>query len=78
MKKLELIRNIMDVKVDTSKEINHYIIQGMYNEIQEDGFAEIVFKTINEFDYTWDEIEKKGGISQVNKELRERYKIEKW
>ena len=54
MKKLELIRNIMDVKVDAFREINHYTIQAMY-----------------------DEIERKGGISQLNKELRTRYNIEK-
>lgn len=76
MKTLKLIKNIVDVDVDGLNAKNHYTIKAMYDEIGEDGFAEIVFKTIDEFDYTWADIEKDGGIAQVNADLRECYGVE--
>lgn len=50
----------------------------MYNEIIEDErgtYANIVYKTIDEFDYTWRDIEADGGIAQVNADLEECYGI---
>lgn len=76
MKTLEPIKNIVEVDVDRLNAKNHYTITAMYVEIGDDGFADIVFKTIDEFDYTWADIEKDGGIAQVNADLREFYGAE--
>lgn len=72
---LQLIKYIVDVDVDGLLGINHYTIKGMYDKIDDDGFAEIVFKTIDKFSMTWNEIEEYGGIAQVNADLRECYGV---
>lgn len=75
---LEFIKNIVEVDVDGLNGINHYTIKAMYNEITEDErgtYANIVYKTIDEFDYTWRDIEADGGIAQVNADLKECYGI---
>ena len=45
----------------------------MYNVIGDDGFADIEFVLIDEFDYTWAEIEEDGGIAKINADFRELY-----
>lgn len=76
---LEFIKNVCDVDVDGLREVNHYRISAMYNEIHVDEngkeWADIVFKVIDEFDYSWDDIERDGGIAQVNKDLKECYGV---
>lgn len=76
---LEFIKNVVGVDVDGLRGINHYRISAMYNEIHidENGkeWADIVFKVIDEFDYSWDDIERDGGIAQVNKDLKECYGV---
>lgn len=75
---LELIKNIVEVDVDGLRGINHYTIKAMYNEIHEDErgkWADIVYKTIDEFDLTWDEIEEEGGIAKINKDIEECYGV---
>ena len=76
---LEFIKNEVDVDVDGLRGINHYRISAMYNRIHVDekGFewADLTFKVIDEFDLTWDEIEKDGGIAQVNRDLKECYGV---
>ena len=69
----KLIRNVVDVDVDGILKVNHYTVKAMYDEIGEDGFASIVFELLDEFDYTWDEIEEDGGIEQVIKDFKEVY-----
>lgn len=73
--KLQFIKNILDVNVNGLKGLNHYTIKAMYNKIGNDGFATTTCKTVDEFDYTWDEIERDGGISQVNKDFKECYGV---
>lgn len=73
--KLEFIKNILSVNVDAQKEVNHYVVKAMYNEIGGDGFATITCKLVDEFNMTWEEIEGTGGISQVNKDLKRRYGV---
>ena len=79
VKGLEFIKNVVDVDVDGINQVNHYRISAMYNEIHVDEngkeWADITFKVVDEFDYTWDEIERDGGIAQVNKDLKECYGI---
>lgn len=71
----EFIKNIIDVDIDGLNGINHYIIRTMYNDIDDDNYAIISFKVIDEFDLTWEEIKEEGGIEEVNKQLNECYGI---
>ena len=73
--RLEFIKNILDVKVDGLAGVNHYTVKAMYDEIDSEGFATITYKTIDKFDMTWKEIEEKGGVGAVNKDLKERYGV---
>jgi hypothetical protein len=72
---LIFIKNIMEVDVDGLKGINHYTIKAQYNKIDNEGYATLTHKLIDEFDYTWDEIERDGGIAQVNKDFKETYNL---
>ena len=72
--KMEFIKNTVDVDVDGLRGVNHYTIKAMYNVEHTDergSWWELEHKLIDEFDYTWDEIERDGGIAQVNKDLKE-------
>lgn len=73
--KLQFIKNVLNVSVDGLRGINHYVVKAMYNEIDSDGFANIVYKLIDEWDMTWKEIEEEGGISAINKDLKECYGV---
>lgn len=73
--RLEFIKNVLSVDVDGLKGVNHYTIKAQYNAIDEEGFATLNHKLVDEFDMTWDEIERDGGIAQVNKDLKECYGV---
>lgn len=73
---LKLIKRIVDVDVDGLNAVNHYTIRAMYDKVGDDGFADIVFKTIDEFDYTWADIEMDGGIARINADIAECYGVE--
>lgn len=73
--RLEFIKNVAKVKVDGLRGINSYTIKAMYDEIGEDGFASIVYKPVDSFQLTWDEIERDGGIAQVKADLAEVYGV---
>lgn len=73
--KLEFIKNVVKVEVDGLRGVNSYTIKAMYNEIGEDGFANIVHKLVDSFSLTWDEIERDGGIAQVKADLAEVYGV---
>lgn len=73
--KLEFIKNVLDIKVDGLRGVNHYVIKAMYNLIDEDNFATIEFKLIDEFELDWDEIEAEGGVGEINKQLKECYGV---
>lgn len=75
----QLIKNILEVDVDGLNGINHYTVKAICNMKQVDGrgtFATVETNIIDKFDYTWDEIEKAGGIAVVNKCIRKQYDIE--
>jgi hypothetical protein len=74
-KKLEFVKNVLSVDVDGSRGINHYVIKAQYDAIDEDGFADIVYKIVDDFTMTWKEIEEEGGISAINKDLKECYNV---
>lgn len=73
------IKYILEVEVDGLRSVNHYKISGMYSVAREQSGKEwesIEFNTINEFDMTWEGIERAGGLHVLNKRLRDRYGIE--
>lgn len=75
----EFIKNIIEVEVDGLRCVNHYTIQAMYNKkyVDEQGeYWKLDFQTIDEFDYTWSEIKRDGGIYEVNKQIKEEYLAE--
>lgn len=78
-REMEFIRNVLDINVDGLRGVNHYTIKAMYNKflLNEDGeeYAVIEHVLLDEFDYTWDEIERDGGIAQVNRDLKECYNV---
>ena len=76
--KNKFIKNVLDINNDAIRQIIHFTIKEMYDEIQPEGYAIIKFKLIDEFDITWDEIEANGGIENVNEKVRKKYNIEKW
>lgn len=75
--KKEFIKNVCDVDVDGFRGINTYTIKAMYNVEKEEGYWGIEFKLLDKFTMTWAEIERDGGISQVNRDLEECYNIKK-
>lgn len=80
MAELEFIKNIVDVDVDGLHNVNHYTIKAAYNRRNEteSGFVYYDYceKVIDEFDYTWAEITKDGGIGEVNRQIEECYGVE--
>lgn len=73
--KKEFIKNVLNIEVDGLKGINHYSIVAMYDLIDEDGYANIIFEPVDKFSMTWKEIDEDGGISVVNKDLEECYGV---
>lgn len=73
MAERQFIRNCVSIDVNGLESVNHYTVKTMYNVVDDDGFADIEFVLIDEFDYTWAEIEEDGGIAKINADFRELY-----
>lgn len=73
----KFIKNIYTVEVDGLRSVNHYKVYSEYEVKYIDELNREYWKTewelIDEFDYSWDEIEQDGGIVQVNKDIQEEY-----
>lgn len=72
---LEFSKNVLDVDVDGMREVNTYTVKAMYNKIDPDGFASVVFEPVAKFSLSWQEIEEAGGIAQVNTLIKKQYEI---
>ena len=77
---IEFIKVIKDVKVDSLNEINTYTISILYNKRHIDKknnyeYWSVETSTLDQFQLTWDEIERDGGIKQINSDLKEVYCI---
>ncbi|HBI04305.1 MAG TPA: hypothetical protein DDY49_09790 [Paenibacillaceae bacterium] len=57
--KEKTIKRTLDVDVDGLKGIVKYVIKEMYDLIDDEGFATIKFRPIDEFTMTFSEIEEK-------------------
>lgn len=74
-----LIKTIADVDVDGLRGVNYYTIKEMWDVEYADGdftWCEIEYKVVDEFDYPWSDIERDGGLAQVQADLRECYGVE--
>lgn len=74
----QFIRRTLDVDVDGLKGIVKYVIQEMYDQIDDEGFATIKFRTIDEFEMTFDEIEEEEKLQghSMKKEIYNVYGIQ--
>lgn len=71
------IKRILDVDVDGLKGVVKYTIKEMYDIIDDEGFATIDFRTIDEFAMTFNEISKEESIQghSMKSEIYEAYGI---
>lgn len=71
------IKKILDVDVDGLKGIVKYTIKEMYDLIDDEGFATIDFRIIDEFTMTFNEISKEESIQghSMKTEIYEAYGI---
>lgn len=69
----EFIKNIVFCDVDGLRGLNHYTVEAMYNVVGDDGFASIEYEKLDEFDYTWADIERDGGIAKIVQDFKDVY-----
>lgn len=69
----EFIKNVLDVEVNGFACKVRYIVRAMYNVIDDDGFATIEQKVIEDVTLSDAEIEEEGGASKVLEDLKECY-----
>lgn len=69
------IKNWLSVDVDGLRGVNRYRIYAMYDEEQSNGRYELKNTLIEDLEMTWEEIEKEGGIHEINKQLKECWNI---
>lgn len=69
----EFIKNVLDVDVNGFACTVRYIVRAMYNVIDDDGFATIEQKVIEDVTLSDAEIEEEGGASKVLEDLKECY-----
>ncbi len=72
----EFIKHILNVDVDAGRRINVYTVIAMYDVMDEEGYAELEQRTVEEVTLSWDEIKKRGGVHVVNEEFNSRYNFE--
>lgn len=69
----EFIKNVLDVEVNGFACTVRYIVRAMYNVIDDDRFATIEQKVIEDVTLSDAEIEEEGGASKVLEDLKECY-----
>jgi hypothetical protein len=76
---MEFIKNVMEVEVIGTRGVIYYKIKAQYDKKLKDGeyeYVKLEEVVIDEFEYTWKEIDEAGGIGKINEEIKEYYKIE--
>lgn len=73
MKQRKFLGNTVFVDVDGLRGVNRYTVEAVYDVPDEDGFYSLKFEPVDEFEMTWKEIERDGGVAQVNRDLEEVY-----
>lgn len=69
----EFIKNVLDVEVNGFACTVRYIVRAMYNVIDNDGFAMIEQKVIEDVTLSDAEIEEEGGVFKILEDLKECY-----
>lgn len=69
----EFIKNVLDTEVNGFACTVRYIVRAMYDVIDDDGFATIEQKIVADVTFSCEELDKKGGISKVLEDFKERY-----
>ena len=70
------LKRIISVEVNEAREINHYKVKDMFDELDDDGVSNTVYETVQNFNLTWEDIENRGGIELSNKKLSKDYNAE--
>lgn len=70
------IKNVLEVDVDGARQENRYIVRALYDVDHEgDGEYSLEQRIIEDVTMSWKEIEKEGGIVEVNKQFKEGYDL---
>lgn len=70
------VKRIISVEVNKTREINHYKVKDMFDELYDDGLTYTVYETVQNFNLTWEDIENRGGVALSNKKLSKDYGAE--
>ena len=70
------LKRIISVEVNKTREINHYKVKDMFDELDEDGLAHTRYETVQNFNLTWEDIDNRGGVTISNRKLSEQYNAE--
>ena len=70
------LKRIISVEVNKTREINHYKVKDMFDELYDDGLTHTVYETVQNFNLTWEDIENRGGVALSNKKLSKDYGTE--
>lgn len=73
----EFVRNVLDTKVDHRREVNTYVVNALYNKIDDDGFASLEQEEIARYQYSWSEIEQEG-LPNILQKIKREHNIEDW
>lgn len=69
------IKNILEIDIDSINQTNRYIVRSVYDVVDNEGFADIEQKVIEDLTMTWQDIKEEGGIAEVNRELQRCYNL---
>ena len=70
------VKRIISVEVNKTREINHYKVKDMFDELDDDGLTHTVYETVQNFNLTREDIENRGGVALSNKKLSKDYGAE--
>ena len=70
------VKRIISVEVNKTREINHYKVKDMFDELYDDGLTYTVYETVQNFNLTREDIENRGGVALSNKKLSKDYGAE--
>ena len=70
------VKRIIPVEVNKTREINHYKVKDMFDELDDDGLTHTVYETVQNFNLTWEDIENRGGVALSNNKLSKDYGAE--
>ncbi len=69
----EFVKNYLDVEVNGFTCTVRYIVRAMYNVVDDDGFATLEQKIIEDVTLTSKEIEEEGGHAKVLEQFKQCY-----